>query len=161
VVVGSGYLDFDVLAQLYDQNQWKDSFGLGDLPDAAPPTQYDDGAVYRTTSGSQSPFISAAIMQGYIGVLAAGLQQSGPDLTPTNFERAIFTLPAWGDTRYVAAMNYTTRLFTGLSNVRVIGWSTTKTSPINGKAGSYVPLDAGRRFALGQFPSTTFVDPAG
>ncbi|HVV75758.1 MAG TPA: hypothetical protein VHC43_06945 [Mycobacteriales bacterium] len=159
VVVGSAYLDFDGLAQLYDQQQWKNAFGLGDLPDMAPLSKYDSGAVYRSTHGSQAPFTSAANIQGFFTVLASGLQQAGPDLTPSNFERAVLTLPAEGGSRYHSLIKFGPGDFTGVSDARMIFYTTAKRSPTNGKAGTYVALNSGHRYTLGQFPSTTFKIP--
>jgi hypothetical protein len=159
VVVGSSYLDFDELAQLYDPKQWANAFGLGDLPDMAPLSEYDSGAVYRTTKGSQPPFTSAANMQGYFSVLGAGLQQAGPDLTPTNFESGVLTLPAEGGTRFHALIKFGAGDWTGVSDARIIFYSTTKRSPVNGKPGTYVALDNGRRYTLGQIPTRTFTIP--
>ncbi|HVS69569.1 MAG TPA: hypothetical protein VHE56_13530, partial [Mycobacteriales bacterium] len=159
VVVGSSYIDFDGLAQLYDQQQWKNAFGLGDLPDMAALSKYDSGAVYRSTKGSQAPFTSAANIQGFFTVLSSGLQQAGPDLTPTNFERGVLTLPAEGGSRYHSLIKFGAGDFTGVSDARIMFWSTSKRSPTNGKAGTYISLNHGHRYTLGQFPSTPFKIP--
>jgi hypothetical protein len=159
VVIGSGYLDFDGIAQLYDKRQWKNAFGLGDLPDMAALSHYDSGAVYRSTHGSQAPFTSAANIQGFFSVLAAGLQQAGPDLTPTNFERGTLTLPAQGGSRFHSLIKFGPGDFTGVSDARMIFYSPSRRSPTNGKAGSYVALNGGHRYSLGEFPSTTFKIP--
>jgi hypothetical protein len=159
VVVGSAYLDFDSLAQLYNARQWKDAFGLGDLPDMAPVTSYDSGAIYRTTHGSLPPFISAANIQGYFTVLASGLQQAGPNLTASTFASGVLTLPPVGGTRFHALIKFGPGDYTGVSDARLIFWDPSKRSPINGKAGSYVSLDNGRRYTLGQMPNLTFKIP--
>jgi hypothetical protein len=159
VVVGSAYLDFDALAQLYNAQQWKNAFGLGDLPDMAPIADYDSGAVYRVTHGSLGPFISAANIQGFFSVLAAGLQQAGPDLTAVNFERGVLTLPPLGGSRYHALIKFGPGDYTGVSDARIIFWDPSKHSPVNGKAGSYVSLDNGQRYGLGGMPNRTFKIP--
>ncbi|HWC33415.1 MAG TPA: hypothetical protein VG650_01185 [Mycobacteriales bacterium] len=159
VVVGSAYLDFDALAQLYNAQQWKNAFGLGDLPDMAPLSHYDSGAVYRSTHGSQGPFISAANIQGFFTVLAAGLQQAGPTLNPTSFESGVLTLPAVGGSRYHSLIKFGAGDLTGVSDARIIFWDPSKRSPVNGKAGTYVALDHGRRYTLGAVPSRTFTIP--
>ena len=159
VVIGSGYLDFDGLAQLYDQQQWKNAFGLGDLPDMAALSHYDSGAVYRSTHGTQAPFTSAANIQGFFSVLAAALQQAGPNLTPTNFERGVLTLPAAGGSRFHSLIKFGAGDFTGVSDARMMFYSTSKRSPTNGKAGSYIALNNGKRYTLGQFPIKTFTIP--
>ncbi|HVT22314.1 MAG TPA: hypothetical protein VHE57_13110 [Mycobacteriales bacterium] len=159
VVIGSGYLDFDGLAQLYDQRQWKNAFGLGDLPDMAALSHYDSGAVYRSTHGTQAPFTSAANIQGFFSVLAAGLQQAGPTLTPTSFERGVLTLPAAGGSRFHSLIKFGAGDFTGVSDARMMFYSPSRRSPTNGKPGTYVALNGGHRYTLGQFPSKTFTIP--
>ncbi len=159
VITGGGYSDFDALAQLYSKSQWKNAFGLGDLPDMSTPSHYDAGAVYRSTKGAFGPFTSADNIQGFFSVLAAGLQQAGANLNPVTFERAVLSLPAWGGTRYHSLIKFGAGDFTAVSDARIVFWDPTKRSPINGKAGSYVALNAGRRYTLGQFPATTFRIP--
>jgi hypothetical protein len=159
VVVGSAYLDFDALAQLYNQQQWKNAFGLGDLPTMAPLSAYDSGAIYRTTHGTQGPFTSAANIQGYFSILGSGLQQAGPNLNPTTFQSAVLTLPAAGGSPNHALIKFGPGDFTGVSDARIVFWDTARHSPVNGKAGTYVALNGGRRYTLGQVPSRTFAIP--
>jgi hypothetical protein len=159
VVIGSGYLDFDGLAQLYDRQQWRNAFGLGDLPDMSPLSKYDSGAVYRSTKGGQAPFTSAANIQGFFTILGSGLQQAGPDLTPTNFARGVLTLPPVGGTRFHSLIKFGAGDYTGASDARLMFYSPSQRSPTNGKAGTYVALNNGRRYTLGDFPSQTFKIP--
>jgi hypothetical protein len=42
--------------------------------------------------------------------------------------------------------------YTGQSDVRLVYWSQSAKSPINGKRGAYVPLKGGARYQLGQLP---------
>jgi hypothetical protein len=41
-----------------------------------------------------------------------------------------------------------------MMDVREVYWCPTRTSPINGQAGSYVPLLSGQRISLGRFSKT-------
>lgn len=156
VTVGSGYLDYDPLGQLYNANQWKNAFGIGDLPDMAPQSAYDAAAVYRNTHGSQSEFLSADNIQSFLSILGTAIQQAGPTLNPSTFQRSILTMPAWGGSRYHPMIKFGAGDYTGVSDVRLIYWDPNKTSPINGKHGSYVALDSGRRYGVGQIPNRAF-----
>jgi hypothetical protein len=98
-------------------------------------------------------------MQGDLSVLAAGLQQAGPTLNPATFQRAVLTLPAWGGSRYHALVKYGAGDYTGVSDVRRIYWDPSRRSPVDGKPGTYVALDNGRRYTIGQLPSGTFTIP--
>ena len=81
-----GYLDFDPLAQLYDKQQWANAFGLGDLPQMDPIADYDAGAVYRTTHGTQGPYISADEHPGLLhhARLRAAAGRPGPQPRSTS-----------------------------------------------------------------------------
>jgi hypothetical protein len=156
VLVGSGYLDFDPLGQLYNSTQWKDAFGLGDLPNMGGISNYDASAVYRSTKGSQSQFLSADNIQSYLSEVGYGIQQAGPDLTPATFQHAMLTQVPWGGTQYHPLIKFGQGDYTGVSDVRIVYWDASKTSPVNGKKGSYVALDNGHRYGLGQIPSHPF-----
>jgi len=159
VLVGSGYLDFDGLAQLYDQRQWANAFGPGDVADMASPSHYDAAAMYRSTHGSMPEFSSADNFQAFFSELAAGLQQSGANLNPGTFEHAMLTLPAWGGDRYHSLIKYGPNDYTGVSDARLVYWDRSRRSPVNGKTGTYVALHAGHRYTLGQLPSGAFTIP--
>jgi hypothetical protein len=159
VTVGSNYLDYDTFGQLYDQRQWVNAFGLGDLPQSQPPAQQDASAAWHDGGGQGAPFASADGIQAYFSVLAAGLQQAGPQLDPGTFERGVLTLPAYGGDPLHSLVKFGAGDYTGVSDVRVTYWDANATSPVNGKQGAYAPLDGGRRFGVGQFPRTALSIP--
>ena len=82
-----------ILARSYDQDQWAHAFGIANLPPAI------DGSTggslidwyWGPTQGSV-----AATVQSNIAWLANAIQYAGPQLTPKNVERGIFTVPGRG-----------------------------------------------------------------
>lgn len=159
VTVGTNFLDYDPLAQLYDQQQWANAFGLGNLAESQDPKKQDAYAAYRDGGGSGEPYISADGAQGYFSILAAGIQQAGARLDPGTFERGVLTLPAYGGDRFHSRIDFGPGDYTGQSDARVTYWDPDATSPINGERGAYVPLDGGRRYGVGQFPTSALQVP--
>jgi hypothetical protein len=160
IPVGSSFLDYDPLGQLYDQAQWANAFGLGNLAESQDPKGQDAYGAYVAGGGKKSLFISADGTQSYFSVLASGLQQAGPKLDPGTFERGLLTLPSFGGDRLHTKVQYGAGDYTGQADVRMTYWSTTATSPTNGKRGAFLPLDNGRRHAVGTFVRTPLVLPA-
>ena len=159
VTVGSGFLDYDTLGQLYDQQQWVNAFGLGNLAQSQPVEGTDCYAAYKDGGGAGTPYLACDGAQSYFSTVAAGLQQAGAALNPGTFERGLLTIPAWGGDKLHTLVQYGPGDYTGQSDVRETYWSTTATSPVNGKAGAYLPLQSGTRFRAGTFPRALLAIP--
>jgi hypothetical protein len=159
VTVGSNFTDFDAIAGLYNQRQWANAFGLGNLSESQPVTKQDAYAAYVAGGGKQKLYLSADGAQGFLSVLAAGLQQAGARLDPGTFERGELTLPAYGGDRLHSLVQFGGGDYTAQSDVRMTYWSTTTTSPSTGNQGSYLPLDGGRRHGVGTFSSRPLAIP--
>jgi hypothetical protein len=159
ITVGSNYLDFDAIAQLYNQKQWANAFGLGNLAESQDASRQDAHAAYVAGGGKGSPYLTADGAQSYFSVLAAGLQQAGANLNPGTFEHGELTLPRYGGDRLHTLVQFGAGDYTGQSDVRMTYWDGSVTSPSNGRKGTYRPLDAGRRHGVGTFPRTPLVLP--
>jgi hypothetical protein len=161
VLVGSGLLDYDQLAQLYNPNEWKHAFGPSDLQDPVAFSKSDAAVVWHTEGQAGDPYSSANLPWSYLSAIAYILNQAGPNLNPGTFERAAFNGPYmdfWGqahDTshpyiRYGPAPD-APGAYAGISDQRQVYWDPNATSPINGKAGAYVSLDHGARYRPGHW----------
>jgi hypothetical protein len=159
IPVGSNFLDFDAIAGLYDQGQWANAFGLGNLSESQPVTKQDAYAAYVSGGGKQKLYLSADGAQGFYSVLASGIQQAGARLDPGTFEHGTLTLPVYGGDRLHLLVQFGAGDYTAQSDVRMTYWSTTTTSPSTGNKGSYLPLDGGLRHGVGTFPSQPLVLP--
>ncbi|MCW2544255.1 MAG: hypothetical protein JWM40_1807 [Frankiales bacterium] len=151
IPVGSSFLDYDPLGQLYDQRQWANAFGLGNLAQGQDVRGQDAGGAYVAGGGKKALFISADGTQSYFSVLATGLQQAGAHLDPGTFERGMLTAPSFGGDPLHTKVSFGAGDYTGQADVRMTFWSTTATSKSNGKRGAFQPLDGGRRHAVGTF----------
>ena len=69
----------------------------------------------------------------------------GANLNPGTFEHAMLTLPSWGGDRYHSLIKFGAGDYTGVSDARLVYWDPNKTSPVDGKRGTYVALHNGAR----------------
>jgi hypothetical protein len=151
ITVGSNFVDFDAIAQLYNQDQWVNAFGLGNLAESQSADQQDAHAAYVAGGGKGTLYLTADGAQGYFSILAAGIQQAGARLDPGTFEHGELTLPSYGGDRLHALVEFGGGDYTAQSDVRMTYWSTSTSSPSNGKQGTYLPLDGSRRHGIGTF----------
>ena len=166
VLVGSGLLDYDVLAQLYDQREWKDAIGLSDIQNQPEFSKTDAAIVWHTEGRSGDPYSSSNLPWGYLSAIAYVLNQTGPNLNPGTFEQAAFRGPYlnyWAQNHdpghpYVTygPDPSTYGAYTGIHDAREVWWDPNKISPLNGKAGAYVAINGGERYMRGAFPSSEF-----
>jgi hypothetical protein len=166
VLAGSGLLDFDALGQAYDQQQWSHAFGLSDVGAAIPTEQSDAGRAYTAGGGGSASGLSdyANIVWAYLSMVATGIQQAGPTLTPLTFERGLQSMPGYGSWQQkhdprLWFTKFGTGDYTALSDVREVFWDPNAVSGVNGKRGAYVALDNGRRYQPGQLPASTLTLP--
>jgi hypothetical protein len=166
VLVGSGLLDYDALGQAYDQQQWVHAFGLSDVAAAMPTAQSDAGRVWVAGGGGSADGLSdySNVVWAYLSLVATGLQQAGPTLTPLTFERGLLSMQGFGSWQQKHDPRlYFTKFgpndYTGISDVRQVYWDPNAISAVNGKNGAYVALDQGRRYQTGELPSSAMTLP--
>jgi len=153
VIVGSGLLDNDVLAQAYQQDEWAIAIGISDATD--PQNVKDTIAqwVWANGGGAGTTYASALLPVAYLTAITAGLQAAGPNLNPGTFERGVLTLPPVPSSRYQARIQFGPGDYTGVSDFREVVWNRNRTSPLNGKPGSWDTIDGGQRYTKGASPA--------
>ena len=158
ILAGSGLVDYDALAQAYDQGEWAHAFGPSDLGKAVDIMQVDAGLIWKAEGRSGKPNGSANLLTTYELSLASGFSAAGPKLTPLNYEYGLLTMPGydqwskWHDPRLVF-VDWGRNDYTGISDIREVYWDPNAVSPTNGSRGAYVPLNGGRRYQLGDIPT--------
>jgi hypothetical protein len=157
VLVGSGLIDYDVLARLYDPQQWVHAFGPSNVVVYRPRSQQESAITWRAAGNKGTPYTSAQLPWSYWAVVAAGIQMAGPSLTPLTFESALLsgrvdTLP-WTSTHdsHTAWTHFGSGDYTAGSDQKQCYWDPNAISTIDGKTGAYVALDAGRRYRPGEW----------
>lgn len=165
-MTGSAETDLDQVAQgLYDLPEIQGHmFGLSESAPSTATTgpQSLAGQLYQKLTGHAIPKGT----DGNYGPLVEifdDLQAAGPDLTPSTMARGIHALPTLGAPDYQYGQ-WTYNVgptgtagggdHTAADNARFVYWDGTKTSPLNGVTGTFVPTFGGKRFSLGQWPTT-------
>ena len=155
VGIGYGLLDYDVLAQLYNQNVWRNTLGLSDLGNPIPFSDTDAVKAWHDTGNSGEPDGTENLALAFYTYMGIMLQQAGPTLNPTTMHAGLMALKPIGGDPFHPAFGFTKQHpWSSMMDIREIYWCPTRTSPINGQAGSYVPLMSGRRWTLGQFTNS-------
>lgn len=158
VIAGGGLLDYDALAQTYDQTEWAHAFGPSDIGLQTGVDQADAGKIWRAEGKSGSPNANSNLLTSYFLTLAGGIMGAGPKLTPLTYEYAVLTAPgydAWSSWHnpMLTYVKFGKGDYTAISDVREVYYSSSKTSPTNGRAGAYIPLNGGRRYQINDIPS--------
>jgi hypothetical protein len=153
LIPGSGLIDYDVLAQLYNANEMKYAFGPSELADPRPFAQSDAVKAWQDAGNSGQPDASANLSWSYFSAMGTALQAAGPDLTPANIRAGLSAEPAAGGTPTETLTAYHNPFpWTAIKDFRLVWYCPTATSPINNQPGSYQPAFGGKRFQLGQIP---------
>jgi len=164
LLTGSALTDLDQSAQSYDQGEVTGHlFGLSEASPSTDTTGPNSlaGKLYLKLTGHQIP---AGTDGNYSQLVLTFdmLQAAGPDLTPANLARGTHALPTLGAPNYeyghwdfkTGPTGAATGDHTAVDDARFVYWDGTATSPLNGNQGTYVATFGGKRFTLGEWPTT-------
>lgn len=165
-MTGSALTDQDPVAQgLYDLPEIQGHmFGLSESAASTALTGPHSlaGQLYQKLTGHTIPKGTDGNYGALVEIFNA-LQAAGPDLTPSNMARGIHALPTMGAPAYQYGQ-WTYNLgptgtrgggdHTAGDDARFVYWDGTKTSPLNGVTGTFVAVLGGKRYTLGQWPTT-------
>lgn len=156
ILLGSGLLDYDVLGQLYNQDEWRDAFGISNLGDAQPFAQSDAVKAWQDAGRTGEPDKTENLNLYFFEVMADMIQEAGPDLNTSTIHTGLLNMPLLGDNTFEGGLKFTPQYpWSGLHDVREVYFCPTTTSAINGQPGAYIPLANGQRYTIGDVPSTT------
>lgn len=140
-VVGTALTDVDLLAQIYDQEQWRHSAGLSFLSDIQNGPKSEAYRVYKEMRDDEPAFTNA-ILYYPILMMFLGIHMAGPNLTPETFRQGLFNYPATsGET---GTWSFGPDDLTAMDDAREIYYDPKAISPFNGEAGRYVQSMEGR-----------------
>jgi hypothetical protein len=164
LISGALLVDYDALGQLYVPSVWQHAFGPSTLMNTIPFSDSEAVAAWHDAGRSGEPDKTANLNWAYYTLLGNALQLAGPKPTPASIRDGLFTAPpAGGDPLHTLQMFGRPDTvspqgdYTGLHDEREVFWCANQRSPLNGHNGTYVPVDNGRRYQLGQWP---VADPA-
>ncbi|HUC35497.1 MAG TPA: hypothetical protein VMR97_00070 [Acidimicrobiales bacterium] len=162
---GTAQTDTDNIAQSYDPAEVDGHlFGVSEVSassDIYGPSS-PAGILYQKLTGHQIPKETDGDYSELVEIFDA-LQAAGPDLTPQNLARGMHALPVLGAPSYSYGAWSWNQGPTGtagagehssLIDARFVWWNANATSPVNGMMGTFVAIDNGKRWGLGQWPKT-------
>jgi hypothetical protein len=143
VLPGLGLLDYDLLGQLYDKQQWQHAFGPSQLPTFGPLDDSDPGRVWRVQGNQGHPCGNngCGLDWAFMSTAALMLQQTGPNLNPLTFEQGVLgNIPPYGGAGRVALVQYGPDDYTGTSDEKEVYWDPLATTPIDNSQGAYITI---------------------
>jgi hypothetical protein len=165
-LIGTALTDEDPSPQTYDDPAEVTGhlFGMSELSpstDTTGPTSLA-GKLYQKLTGHVIPKETDGFYSQLVEIFDA-LQAAGPDLTPQNMARGLHALPNLGAPLYQygqwswnvgangkpGAGSHTAGI-----DARFVWWNGNGISPLNGMKGTYVAAFGGKRFTLGNFPTS-------
>ncbi len=152
LLIGVAYQDTDNYAQLWDQSAV--SGRLFGLSQASSTNQLLDpnGEAGKALKAAGVPFNITSVSRYYeLLSIYNQLQAAGPQLTPANIAAGTAGLPRGGPGPW--GTWYFGKTHTAVIDSREIYYDANKTSPSNGKQGTYVAVYNDRRFKVGEYPS--------
>ena len=167
LLAGSGLLDFDKLGRLYNpQTQWLHAFGPSHLQTRLPPAEADEGRVWSDVRDGSHPCpVPCALLWSYFNMAGQMIHNAGPTLNPLTVERGMFDMPdrgGWAETGgspHFPLFRFGPNDYTGISDAREVWFDNSRPSEIDGRPGSYSPMDNGYRYLQGTWTSK-FAVPA-
>lgn len=159
-------LDSYKAAQLYDQNQWEHAFGIASIPRPEPMEEEEWVIAYTLGGGEDMDALQNAGSSIFSGLVQAvdAIEFAGPTLTIDSFTNAMLTLPAYQEDRPGGPRqsfgNNGPGPWSRLDDHAEVWWDPDRTGP-NGRPGNYFYVESGRRYLLGEWPTTApnvFVD---
>jgi hypothetical protein len=157
-VLGVGLIDYDQLGRLYDSQQWQHAFGVSDL--ALPQTFSDGDSTHwwqdSGNAGQPGDKTSNAVVP-FFSIMATAFQMAGPKPTPELIHQGLMALPiagGWAATHDQTIIKVGFRPpspWTAAEDTREVNWNAGRTSEVDGKPGSYCPVNGGQRYDLNEW----------
>jgi hypothetical protein len=151
VVAGTALSDIDLVAQLYDQEQWSHAFGVSFLSSFLPVESGIGYSAYKSVRDDE-PAFAVELIYSQMYMLALGIHMAGPNLNPASFEQGMFAYP--GGSGPFGTWGFDEDSYTPTQDYRVIWYDPNAVSPMNGKRGAYIEAYDSRRFKKGELPKS-------
>jgi hypothetical protein len=162
LISGTGLIDSTFFGRLYDKQQWVHAFGVGPLWVFYKDVSTSSGAkAYHHMHPNAKPGEEGRainVRQAAIQELFTGIQLAGPRLTPASFADGMFhRWPVTGGQPKFPLVYYTAQKPVQVHDFTEVFWNSTGTgkSEVNDDGtGIIMKADGGRRYQLGQWPTT-------
>jgi hypothetical protein len=154
IVAGVALTDFDLVGQLFQQDEWSHAFGLTFAGPIVAKQDTFGYAAYKSVDPNTEPANAVDLIYEQMYEMALGIQLAGPDLTPQNFENGMRTYPgsqSGATNALYGTWGFPAGHFTPQMDSAIIYWDANKISPYNSQPGAYVV--ASPRYRTGQYPT--------
>ncbi|MGH9185883.1 MAG: hypothetical protein ACRD0U_08745, partial [Acidimicrobiales bacterium] len=149
VVVGVVLSDADMVAQLFQQDEWAHAFGVSML---GPQTDRRAGygyAAYKQAHPESEPSLTVDLLYFQLYQVIIGIQMAGPKLTPATFGEGMFRYP--GGTGLAGTWHFGPGDYTAQDDGMIVYWDPNAISQYNGAPGAYI--QASERFTAATAPA--------
>ena len=157
-ITGNFVTDNVVLGRLYDQAQWEHAFGIGFL--FTLPKRFDESLgylEYKTADPEGEVPSSIATLRQPVETLFTGIHMAGANLTTASFAQGMYAYPPSGGVFSSWLTYFTPRDPTSVKDFKELWWSATEQGEDeygNEGTGMIMNAEGGRRYRLGQWPSS-------
>lgn len=156
LVSGLPAMSHDFLGRLYSPLQWANAFGPSMRPQEVAQADSDHEKAWRDVGRSGHPAYLTLNRFMWVRFAAMQIQMAGPNLTPLTIERGTLDSPQLGGfsspepwpgwkccNPFVEAMRFGPGDYTGHEDAKDVVWDANARSPVDGKPGAYVCVEAG------------------
>jgi len=157
LIIGVGLIDYDQLGRLYDPQEWAHAFGVSDLA-LSPPFAKSDAPQWFVDAGdSGQATVPDNAISPFFSLMGSGFQLAGPKPTPQKIHDGLTSAPLEGgwalthDPHMILVGFKAPSPYTAAEDTREVYWSQTRPSEVDGKPGSYCPVNGGQRYNLGEW----------
>lgn len=159
LIAGTQFMDADQVGRLYNPQQMAHAFGISSIPQQTSLEQSDSTRMWRAMGKQGTPCAKdpCGTTFPYLSLLGSAIQMAGPKLNPLTVEQGLLNMGSqggWGATggrAEIALWRFGKNDYTWLSDMREVYWDASATSPVDGEAGAYVPLNKGQRYQRGEW----------
>jgi hypothetical protein len=160
-VTGSGLSDTTAAGRLYDNVQWRHAFGISPLWVTWKTASRSGGHRAFThgdpDAGTTDGGVLIDIYAAFVGTMFTGIHMAGPNLTPDNFGKGMFSFPKTGG-RPAAPLVYWTRAFpTAIKDFTEVWFDADRRGPDErGETGTgmMMKMNKGKRYLPGRWPTS-------
>ncbi len=150
VVLGTALTDWDVAAQLYNDEAWSNAFGISSLGQPRPIRAGLGYSVYKSIRDDE-PAFAVELIYGTMVMIASGIQMAGPNLNPNNFAEGLMAWP--GGSGPYGTWAFSPGHHTPTVDYRVVYWDPNDISIVNSQEGAYQTAYDQQRFPIDALPS--------
>lgn len=154
--------DTAIFARTFDQDQWKNAFGISLIPARGEDETQEALKLYRWFTGDEPPSNTRGVINPQIHLLFRGLHLAGPKLTPETFRDGQFRYPVSGSGAVAIQTSYGDHGiwpfpdYSGSDTGAIVWWDPTEPGLDevgNQGNGLYRYANAGKRYSVGEWPT--------